>query len=118
VAHGLAQERNEGAVVGSQRWRLRAGLELGQFEKASPIERQALDQRARDHTADLMGVVANLGRGSVYGYGLGGGAKLHGEIDGGGAACFDDRLSREPLKSARFGRFLPHSPPHLPSPFI
>src|SRR5712664_4146486 len=109
VAHGLAQNRDKCAVVASPRWRLCAGLQLGQFQKATPIEGQPLDLWARDHAADVMSVVANLRRGGVNGHGLSAGTQLHGEVDSRGAARFDDRLSREAVKSWRFGSHLVNS---------
>src|SRR6266481_3070707 len=109
VAHCLTQNRYERAVVAPPRWRLRAGLELCQLQKAASIERQSLDLWAGHDAADLMRIVANLRRGGVNGHGLSAGPQLHGEVDSRRATCFYDGLAREPLKSWGFAGHLVYS---------
>src|SRR5262245_12736292 len=66
VAQWLTQSRHKDAVAaGARRW-LDAGFELGQFEKAAPVQGQALDLAVCDHTADGVGIVLNLRRGALH----------------------------------------------------
>src|SRR5262245_50432622 len=106
VAHGLTQSRDKYSVAAGARRRLDARFEFGQFEKAAPVQGQALDLALCDHTADGVGIIMNLRRGALHGDRVVRSTDYQNEVRIRGNARFHCRMSNHALEPLNIRAYL------------